>query len=225
MHSYTIMTENWLTQKPRFHALFVIFFLTLLTVALTYVDWTGSDLQSVLRATPENVFQQHQYYRLWTSLFVHADSAHLFSNMVLFIPLVGLLAAYFGNWLMPVLAIGLGGLINYIALKQLPLIVSLVGISGVVNWLGAVWLTLFYLIDRRENRRRRFAIVLFITFLLFVPDTYKPEVSYFSHFVGYVLGIFSGVVFYHFQKEKFRKAEVFHEIVEEEPVLVTEGSI
>lgn len=207
------MRQNWLTQRPRYRALPGVMGLVFLLLALTWIDWSSwKNLNQLLTATPYQVFEQHQYYRLWTSLFVHADGSHLLSNLVFLIPFAYLLSAYFGSVLWPIATLVAGGLINWTVLHTLPADMALVGISGIDNWLGAVWLTLFYLIDRRESRRRRFAVVLFITFVLFVPDTYKPEVSYLSHLVGYILGVFSAFLFYAWKKSEFKKAEVFEEI-------------
>lgn len=209
------MKSNWLTQKARYQGWIGSLVLTGFVFALTLLDWTDVNLfEPMLKATWTNVFETHQYYRLWTSLFVHADSAHILSNTILLVPLLYLLSAYFGSWLWPILAIFIGGLINAIVLQTLPPDVALIGISGVDNWLGAVWLTLFFLIDRRQNKRRRFAVVLFVTFVLFVPDTYKPGVSYLSHFVGYVLGVLSGIIFYFLHRLQFKEVEVFENVFE-----------
>lgn len=213
------MKENWLTQKPQHLAWVGVFLLTGAVVVLTLFDWSNPEVLSLgFRATWSSVFEKHQYYQLWTSLFVHADSSHTLSNLILFVPLLYLLSAYFGNWLWPFFALFIGGAINAIVLQTLPPDVALIGISGVDNWLGAVWLTLFFLIDRRENRRRRFAVVLFVTFVLFVPDTYKPGISYLSHFIGYVLGVLSGLLFFYWRKDQFQKAEVFEIVIEEDPL-------
>lgn len=211
------MRENWLTQKPRYSASFGVGALTFLVLLFTLLDWSNTEaIESLFKATWHQVFIQHQYYRLWTSLFIHADGSHLFSNMILFIPLLYLLGSYFGNWFWPLYAIFIGGVINAIVLQTLPPATALIGISGVDNWLGAVWLSLFFLIDRRERKRRRFAVTALITFVLFVPDTYKPGISYLSHFVGYVLGVLSGVLFYFTRQRQFQAAEVIETISEEE---------
>lgn len=217
MSFYLRMKENWLTQKPRYAATAGVFILTFLVMSITYLNWSNAfGFSEIFKATRENVFESRQYYRLWTSLFVHGDGSHLFSNMVLFIPLLFLLSAYFGGVFWPIMAIFVGGLINAIVLHTLPPEVSLIGISGVDNWMGAAWLTLYYLIDQRDSRRRRFAVVLFTTFMLFVPDTYRPGVSYLSHFVGYVLGLLSGYFFYLFHQRQFQAAEVHETIFEED---------
>lgn len=209
------MKENWLTQKPRYSGIFAVFILTFVLFTIAILEATQIyPIYETLKASRTLVFLDHHYLRLWTSLFVHADSGHLFSNLLIFIPLVYLTASYFGSIALPFFAILLGGMVNAVVLQTLPPSVSLIGISGVVNFLGAVWLMLFFLIDRRESFRRRFAVVLFISFMLFVPDTYKPEVSYLSHFVGYICGIIFAVVFYFVRRKQFQSAEVFETIEE-----------
>ncbi len=220
--SRKVLTQTWLTQKPRFVAWPVLLILTLFTLSLSLLTWIGPFTErDLLSASRESVFHLHQFYRLWTTLFVHADTGHLFSNLVLFIPLVYLLAAYFGTWGWPLGAIIAGGFINALVLQGMAPTIFLVGISGVVNFMGAAWLTLYYLIDLRERRRRQFAVVLFISFILFVPDTYKPEVSYASHLVGYLFGILAGVTYFLINRSGFKAEEVF-EIVHDEPSVSTE---
>lgn len=217
MSFYLRLKENWLTQKPRYTATPGVFILTFLVISITYLNWSDAfGFSETFKATRENVFESHQYYRLWTSLFVHGDGSHLFSNMVLFIPLLFLLGAYFGGVFWPLMAVLIGGLINAIVLQTLAPEVALIGISGVDNWMGAVWLILYYLIDRRDSRRRRFAVMLFTTFMLFVPDTYRPGVSYLSHFVGYILGLISGYLFYLLNQRAFQAAEVYETVFEED---------
>ena len=205
-----VMKENWLTHEPKVKAfnltLFLVGFLFLsgfayLNGIFLTDDWMG--------ASGEKVFGQHQVWRLWTTLFAHGDLAHLFSNALLFVPFAYLLMGYFSSALFPVLGILMGGLINYLVLKTMPGTIELIGISGVVYWMGATWLTLFVLIDRRQSLRRRLGKVFFISFALFVPETYKPEVSYLSHFVGYFLGILSGTAYYFLNRREFLRAETF----------------
>jgi rhomboid protease GluP len=223
MDSLVVMKENWLTKKPRYEGFALVFVLCAVIIALSLSDWF-SWVPLDFKASPDSIFIQHQYYRLWTSLFVHGDSGHLVSNLILFIPLMYLLSSYFSTWFIPFFAILTGGLINLIVLSSLPHQVVLIGISGVVNWLGAVWMLLFVLIDRRESVRRRFAIILFITLMLFVPDTYKPEISYYSHFLGYIFGLFFAAIYFFINRSNFKQAEVF-EVIEEDNILLNVNEI
>ena len=63
------------------------------------------------------------------------------------------------------MALLLGGLINAVVLQTMAPETFLIGISGVVYWMGAAWLTLFLLVDRRKIFKRRFAYALFLALL------------------------------------------------------------
>jgi len=118
------------------------------------------------------------------------------------------LIAYFGYLFFPVLGIFVGGLLNLVVLQTIPLHSTLVGVSGVVNWMGGAWLALSWLVDRRDSAMRRGAKIVAVTIVLFVPDTFRPEISYLSHFLGYFAGMFSALVFYLIFRRKFRREEI-----------------
>jgi hypothetical protein len=82
--------------------------------------------------------------------------------------------------------------------------------------MGGAWLALAWLIDRRESNGRRVLKVIAVTIVLFVPDSFKPEVSYLSHFLGYFAGVFSGVLYYFIFKKKILSEEVLEVIPDEE---------
>lgn len=103
-----------------------------------------------------------------------------------------------------------------IVLQTMPASVGLIGVSGVVNWMGGAWLALSWLIDRRESTGRRILKVVAVTIVLFVPDSFKPEVSYLSHFLGYFAGMFSGIFLYYLFKRKFDSEEIIEVIPEDE---------
>lgn len=204
-----IIKANWLTRKPDASAFWIMLSVGFVFIFVGYsylIDLIN--LQNWLPASSKLVFLEHQYWRAWTTLFAHGDLEHLLSNALLFFPLTYFLSAYYGFLIFPILGIFFGGVINLIVLKTMPENVLLVGISGVVYWMGATWLTLFLLLDRRQRLRRRFASALFLTLMLFVPDTYKPSISYLSHFIGYFLGVLSGIAIYFFRRKEFQAWEV-----------------
>ncbi len=105
---------------------------------------------------------------------------------------------------------------NIAVLSTMPAHVGLIGVSGVVNWMGGAWIALSWLVDRRESTGRRILKVTAVTIFLFVPDSFKPEVSYLSHFLGFFGGVFSALIFYYFFRKKFKAEEVVEEIHEDE---------
>ena len=207
--------ENWFTQKPNSYAWNLVIFLGALLASVAAFYLTGSSgAAEWMPATGEAVFGKREYYRLWTTLFAHGDFSHLLSNSFLFFPLAYFLSAHFSLFVFPVLAIALGGLTNFLVLKTLPPGVTLIGISGVVYWMGAAWLTLFLLIDRRERLRRRLGTALFLFLMLFVPERIRPEVSYLSHAVGFLSGMLSALVIYAWNRKKYAAAEIRERIPE-----------
>lgn len=211
------VTQNWLTKKLDSKAYDVTFWMTLLLLFSGFVFLSGYfNSDAWMPANPKAVFKDFQLWRLWTALFAHGDVGHLMSNSLLFLPLTFLLSAYFGMFVFPVLGLLMGGLINYIVLLNMPLNNSLIGMSGVVYWMGAIWLTLFVLIDTRKSIRKRIAVAVLLTAVLFAPETYKPDVSYLSHFIGYVLGIVTGIGYYAFHRKAFQNAEVKEEVIEDD---------
>tara|TARA_B110001454_G_scaffold219191_1_gene251098 strand:+ start:16890 stop:17666 length:777 start_codon:yes stop_codon:yes gene_type:complete len=211
--SRTVIKENWLTRSPSDFAYLstLIFGVLLGLVGYWYLGGTFG-ITPWMAASGQNVLVKGEYWRLWTALFAHADTAHLLGNLSLFLPLAFMLTGHFGVWAFPVLGIALGGLINYIAIQLMPPEVGLIGISGVVYWMGATWLTLFLFIDRRKSIRRRIALALFLTVVLFIPETYKPEISYMSHLVGYLLGVASGIMIYFVRRKEIEATEVVETI-------------
>lgn len=216
METRVIVRENWMTQKPLPAAgevSTILGFLLLLTSYLFFERVFQAD--QWMPASGDLVFTQHQYWRAWTSIWAHGDLGHLISNAFLFLPFTYFLTSYFSVLFFPVAGILMGGIVNLVVLRTMPPDVQLIGISGVVYWMGAAYLTLYMLIDRRRDLRHRFATAIFISVMLFAPQAYKPEISYISHLVGYGLGVLSGLGFYFYNRKKFEAAEVTETIIEE----------
>ncbi len=219
-----VITENWFTRPPRDYLLSptLVFSIGLLLLSWMYFS-NFLQAQYWMIASGQKVFIDGQWWRAWTTLFAHADVAHILSNALLFVPLVYLLTAYFDLLLFPWLGLFWGGITNLIVLKSMPLSGSLVGISGVVYWMGAVWLTLFFLIDRRKNAKARFANILFLGLMIFMPETYQPQVSYLCHLIGFVIGIVSALLYYWWNKKRILAAERVEWRVDSDEIEITEA--
>jgi rhomboid protease GluP len=211
-----VLTETWLDRKPNAWAGPVVFWLGLLLFASALLFWGSESAQAWMLAKRSLVLTGHEYHRLFTTLFAHADLGHLLSNALLFLPLTYALARHF-SFLFLLMGFASAGLVNLFVLYTLPPHSALLGISGLVYWLGSAWLTLYLLLERRQKLRRRFGAALFLTLILFVPETLRPEVSYLSHFVGYMSGVAGALFYYTLARKKFRAAEKW-EMIQEPPL-------
>jgi rhomboid protease GluP len=128
------------------------------------------------------------YYQLFTSMFIHADIAHIVGNM-LFLLIFGLrgeemfslpeyLSIYF-----------LGGLTgNLLSLLLLPLDTVSVGASGAIfSLFGAA--TIY---ARRSISQSIIGALIYAFFLLFISS--GPGVNYFAHIGGLGAGLLIGYV-------------------------------
>jgi rhomboid protease GluP len=217
MEIKTYIKENWLTKNPKSEGLNPTLFLMFLLLFTSFI-YLNNYFNAYLwmSATGDQVFLKHEWWRAWTTLFAHGDLAHISGNLFLFFPFSYYLVAYFGYIFFPFFGFFMGGLVNLLVLQTMPSTVGLIGVSGVVNWMGGAWLALAWLIDRRESKGRRVLKVIAVTIVLFVPDSFKPEVSYLSHFLGYFAGIFSGIVYYLLFKKKILSEEVLEAIADDE---------
>ncbi len=218
LQSWTVVRETWLSRKPSASAWFITAWSTVLVILSSVAYWKNYfNAQNWMPASAEMVFQKHELWRLWTTLFAHADSGHLVSNSLLFVVLGFFLTGYFGAWLFPVIAIFFGGITNMIVLNNYAPQVNLIGISGVVYWMGGAWLVLYFLIDQRKTITQRALRSLGVALSIFMPTSaFDPQISYQAHFVGFVLGVFSGAVFYWLHRQKFLNALVTEKVYEDD---------
>lgn len=212
-----VVRSTWLTQRPHKRAWFIAawsVFLLLVGSVVYWKDFAGA--AKWMAASGESVFSQGHFIRPWLALFAHADMGHLLSNSLLFSILGYFLSGYFGAGVFPLAAFLCGGLVNAIVLLSYPPQVSLVGVSGVVYWMGAVWLVLYFLIDVQRTRVQRALRSVGVALGVFMPSTaFDPQISYRAHFVGFVVGIVFALIYYLLQRRRFLEAQVIEEIPEE----------
>jgi rhomboid protease GluP len=136
----------------------------------------------------ELVIYYGQYYQLFTSMFVHANIAHLAGNM-LFLLIFGLRGEEMFSLPEYLLVYFIGGLTgNLLSLVLLPLYVPSVGASGAIfAMFGAC--TIY---ARRAVRQSIIGALIYAFFLLFLSS--GPGVNNLAHIGGLVAGLLVGYV-------------------------------
>lgn len=211
--------ETWLSRKPRWHASLVtawsIFFLLVASVMYWKDIFNAASWMPVWQ---DAVLVKREYWRLWSSLFAHADVGHLLSNSITFFIMGYFLSGYFSFWLFPVSALLMGGLINYLVILGMPPEIKLVGVSGVVYWMAGTWLVLYFLIDKRRTITQRALRSMGVALGVFFPaSAFDPTISYKAHLYGFLIGLVCGAIYYYFNRTKFNDALVYEIRYEEDP--------
>ena len=215
---WTIVRETWLTRKPSSESAWVAVVATLALALGSLSAWTWTSVSDWARASAHSVFTSHQYWRLWTTIFVHSDLNHLLSNSFLFFILAFFLFGHFGSLVFPVAALFLGGIANAFSLMTYKPEIELVGASGVVYWMGGAWLVLYFFLSRQKNTFHRAMRTFGVALLLFAPaDTFQPNVSHRTHLSGFLIGVLFGVLYYWFNRHLFKSAEVVETIIDDDP--------
>lgn len=172
-----------------------------LCIFTSYLYWTSPNAKA-LPVSGASVFHDQQYYRLLTALFTHADIAHLLANGPLFLIFGWLLRSYFGSWVFPVTAFGVGILANLATIAVYPPEQTLVGASGMVYGMVAMWLV-FYLKYETVYRfsLRLMRVMGFILIILF-PTQFQPKTSYWAHTFGFIIGALAAWLWTCFRVER-----------------------
>lgn len=157
------------------------------------------------------VFEKGEYWKAFTTTLMHADFVHLGHNTIFFLAFSVLLNSYFGFWIFPVLSFVVGGIINLIALKIYDPQIYLVGISGVIYFMAAFWMTMFVGLERQMSLYRRIMITTGVSLILFFPEVFVKNVSYLAHGLGFGMGIILGIIYFKLMREKLRSNELWIE--------------
>jgi rhomboid protease GluP len=211
--------STWLSRKPAPESAFVAFIATLTLALGSLTFWADlGGAQDWMAASSEAIFGRHEYWRVWTGLFAHADVGHLLSNSFLFFILGYFLNGYFGSRLFPWAALVMGGVANALTVLTYNPATEVIGASGVVYWMGGTWLALYFFIARQRARVPRWLRTVGVGLLLFAPQSFEPHVSYQAHLIGFLLGLVSGTAHFFFHRARFRSAEVLEPEPEDEPL-------
>lgn len=154
-----------------------------------YEDGTGA---GGTWASRETVFDQGQGWRLLLALFTHADLGHLLSNAPLFLIFGWYLRDFFGLAIFPGTALAIGVMSNALTLWTYPPDAQLLGASGMLYGMVALWLVLYVHFETAYSHAQRVFRAVGVSLLLLFPTTFHATTSYAAHGFGFVLGLVAG---------------------------------
>ena len=203
-----IVKETWLSKKPAEGSGLVAATSLLAIAGFSLLFWSNSaGLAQYYPANPEQVLKQGQYWRLFTSIFVHADLTHLLSNSIGVGFLSYLLYGYFGYKVYPCLMLGAGAVVTLIAVMTYPPHTNLLGASGLIYLMAAFWLTLYICLERRFSVGKRIIRAIGFLIIVLIPTSYDPQTSYRTHAIGFGVGVIIAALYFLANKDRLRRAE------------------
>lgn len=181
----------------------VLIFIVLNAVAFLFEisagDWNDPEvLHRIGALDPDSVVVQHEYWRLFTALFLHGGFVHLLFNVFALYVLGPPLERSIGTvrfvacYLVSGLASGAGVLVLiFIGLMQ-P--VQLIGASGSIMGIVGAWAGFLLRHRYAPHAKQSLANVAMIVVIQIVFDLSTPQVSMAAHLCGLIAGFFLGVI-------------------------------
>ena len=204
------LIATMLTRKPSKNAFVVANGTILIMAVLTLFYWQDPFGWSLMMpAVNRQIFANAQWWRVYTAIFIHADSAHFLSNMYMLWIFSFFVFGYFGSKIYPLITFFSAGIVNALAVSTYSLDIELLGASGLVYLLGGFWLSLYFFIQRQHKWPNRLLRVTGIGIMIFLPSTFVPTTSYRSHAIGFAIGILIGTLYFFNNRKKIRSYEVY----------------
>lgn len=178
-----------LYERPKSQHIFEVMVLIFLCLIFSLLFWFFPNYHNFLWASRHNVFQQHEYWRLFSALFTHSDIKHLLSNMPLFFVFGWLLRTYFGLLAFPLCALVAGALANYATLYFYSDHTRLIGASGIDYGLVGLWVIFYLRYEVRFSLSNKLLRVVGFSMLFLLPTSYSASTSYLAHGFGFLFGM------------------------------------
>lgn len=169
-------------------------FVALMTI-LSILSWTDPERFGSLDVSKISITESHQYWRLLTAIFVHGSLSHLFHNLPVFLFFSWILQGYFGLLASVVLPVIIGIISNGLTVYFYEDHVHLLGASGMIYGMVALWLFLYVKFDRGAWWVKRVIRAVGFSLMVMFPQSYDTKVSYLAHLTGFGCGLVFGYMF------------------------------
>lgn len=165
-----------------------------------YITDPNAELQHFLNwgaTSYVDIVENHQYFRLFTALFLHADSDHLINNMLSLAVIGYMLETHFGSIRFLIIYFVAGVLANVGSVfyfHEIGTATVGLGASGAIFGIigGFAFLVFRYRGSNFGISGRRFALFLFIT--VYSGFQAQGDVDNIAHIVGFFIGVLTSIV-------------------------------
>ena len=147
-----------------------------------------------LSVSGEGVFRSGELWNLVTALFAHGSLEHFLSNALPLVVFSWLLSGYFGLFFFPIVPLFVGVASNLVTVSIYDPAIRLLGASGMVYGMVALWIVLFFKFSKESRWGVKFLRAAGFAVLLLFPTQYEPNVSYLAHASGFAVGLGTGFI-------------------------------
>lgn len=155
--------------------------------------WSWSAPNGIsLHPSRQTVFEDNEWHRLITGIFIHSDVSHILSNGPLLLIFGWFLRAFFGRLVFPGISLLIGVLAHGLTLLHYPGQVRLLGASGMVYGMVGLWLVFYMTFETDRTFSEKLMRCLGFSLVVLAPTTFNPETSYAAHGYGFALGLVGG---------------------------------
>ena len=196
-------------QAPVNHTIILLNILVFLLV-----EFTGSweDVNHMLRwgaAGTLDIMQQHEYYRLFTAMFLHFGIQHLGNNMLVLLFIGDCLERNLGKIRYGLLYLLGGAGANLLSLFHELYSKEYVVSAGASGAVFAVIGGLLYIVIRNKGHIENFSSrqLLILAFLSLYHGLTSTGVNNIAHLGGLLCGFLLGILFYHKRKKPKRSVD------------------
>lgn len=189
-----------------------IILLNILIFLLTEFTGSWEDVNHMLRwgaAGTLDIMQQHEYYRLFTAMFLHFGIQHLGNNMLVLLFIGDCLERNLGKIRYGLLYLLGGAGANLLSLFHELYSKEYVVSAGASGAVFAVIGGLLYIVIRNKGHIENFSSrqLLILAFLSLYHGLTSTGVNNIAHLGGLLCGFLLGILFYHKRKKPKRSGD------------------
>lgn len=192
-----VFVKNYLTKEHYDSGKVVALIFLAVCFSASFFYWGPKvEIAKLLSASYSEVMEDGETWRLFSTLFVHGDLAHLLANSLMLYILMYFVTSFYGPIISILLNLIMGMVTNYLVLSIYQGDTTLVGISGVVYFLWGFWMILYLFIQNQYSIMKRVLRMGTVFLVLLVPTELSLKTSYLAHGIGFGLGVLVGLFYY-----------------------------
>jgi len=167
-----------------------IFLISINTLLFIFFSFAFEDVFYLLVQINSKILNDLEIWRLLTSMFLHGDALHLFSNMVSLLIFGAYVELNYSKYQFIIIYIISGLFGSFFSMLLLPFNTISLGASGAI--FGLIGAAFSIQIVRRDTSLI-FLGLIYVFYFVF--SSFSPNINYFSHIFGLLAGLILGFLF------------------------------